>query len=179
LIINKADTASKEALDELLASVAEFNPRAVVLQTASRISVEGGERIKGKRVLVIEDGPTVTHGGMAYGAGALAARQCGAAEIVDPRPFAVGSLKIVFENYPHLTQILPAEGYFPEQLKDLEATIQRTPCDLVLVATPIDLSRLITIPQPVLRVTYRIEDWGEPRLEHLIEDFIRLRIKAG
>jgi predicted GTPase len=88
-------------------------------------------------------------------------------------------LKIVFENYPHLTQILPAEGYFPEQLKDLEATIQRTPCDLVLVATPIDLSRLITIPQPVLRVTYRIEDWGEPRLEHLIEDFIRLRIKAG
>jgi len=179
LIINKADTASKEALDELLASVAEFNPRAVVLQTASRISVEGGERIKGKRVLVIEDGPTVTHGGMAYGAGALAARQCGAAEIVDPRPFAVGSLKIVFENYPHLTQILPAEGYFPEQLKDLEATIRRTPCDLVLVATPIDLSRLITIPQPVLRVTYRIEDWGEPRLEHLIEDFIRLRIKAG
>ena len=149
------------------------------MQTASRISVEGGERIKGKRVLVIEDGPTVTHGGMAYGAGALAARQCGAAEIVDPRPFAVGSLKIVFENYPHLTQILPAEGYFPEQLKDLEATIQRTPCDLVLVATPIDLTRLITIPQPVLRVTYRIEDWGEPRLEHLIEDFIRLRIKAG
>jgi predicted GTPase len=179
LIINKADTASKEALDELLASVAEFNPRAVVLQTASRISVEGGERIKGKRVLVIEDGPTVTHGGMAYGAGALAARHYGAAEIVDPRPFAVGSLKIVFENYPHLTQILPAEGYFPEQLKDLEATIQRTPCDLVLVATPIDLTRLITIPQPVLRVTYRIEDWGEPRLEHLIEDFIRLRIKAG
>ncbi len=179
LIINKADTASQDAIDKLLASVAEFNPRAVVLQTASRISVEGGERIKGKRVLVIEDGPTVTHGGMAYGAGALAARQCGAAEIVDPRPFAVGSLKIVFENYPHLTQILPAEGYFPEQLKDLEATIQRTPCDLVLVATPIDLTRLITIPQPVLRVTYRIEDWGEPRLEHLIEDFIRLRIKAG
>jgi predicted GTPase len=179
LIINKADTASKDALDMLLASVAEFNPRAVVLQTASRISVEGGEKIKGKRVLVIEDGPTVTHGGMAYGAGALAARQYGAAEVVDPRPFAVGSLKIVFENYPHLTQVLPAEGYFPEQLKDLEATIQRTPCDLVLVATPIDLTRLITISQPVLRVTYRVEDWGEPRLEQVIEDFIRLRIKAG
>ena len=179
LIINKADTASKDALNMLLASVAEFNPRAVILQTASRISVEGGEKIKGKRVLVIEDGPTVTHGGMAYGAGALAARQYGAAEIVDPRPFAVGSLKIVFENYPHLTQVLPAEGYFPEQLKDLEATIQRTPCDLVLVATPIDLTRLITISQPVLRVTYRVEDWGEPRLEQVIEDFIRLRIKAG
>jgi predicted GTPase len=179
LIINKADTASKDALDMLLASVAEFNPRAVVLQTASRISVEGGEKITGKRVLVIEDGPTVTHGGMAYGAGALAARQYGAAEVVDPRPFAVGSLKIVLENYPHLTQVLPAEGYFPEQLKDLEATIQRTPCDLVLVATPIDLTRLITISQPVLRVTYRVEDWGEPRLEQVIEDFIRLRIKAG
>ncbi len=179
LIINKADTASKDAIDMLLASVAEFNPRAVVLQTASRISVEGGEKIKGKRVLVIEDGPTVTHGGMAYGAGALAARQYGAAELVDPCPFAVGSLKRVFENYPHLTQVLPAEGYFPEQLKDLEATIQRTPCDLVLVATPIDLTRLITISQPVLRVTYRVEDWGEPRLEQVIEDFIRLRIKAG
>lgn len=179
LIINKADTAPQDAIDQLLSSVAKFNPRAVVLQTASRISVEGGEKIKGKRVLVIEDGPTVTHGGMAYGAGALAARQYGAAEIVDPRPFAAGSLKIVFENYPHLTQILPAEGYFPGQLKDLEATIQRTPCDLVLVATPIDLTHLITIPQPVLRVTYRIEDWGEPKLEQVIEDFIRLRIKEG
>ncbi len=174
LIINKADTASKEAIDNLRASAAEFNPRALVLQTASRISVEGGERIRGKKVLVIEDGPTVTHGGMAYGAGALAARQYGAAEKVDPRPFAAGSLKTVFENYPHLTQVLPAEGYFPEQLRDLEATIQHTPCDLVLVATPIDLSRLIKITQPVLRVSYRVEDWGEPRLEQIIENFTRL-----
>ncbi len=177
LIINKADTASQEALDNLLASVAEFNPRALVLQTASRISMERGEKIKGKKVLVIEDGPTVTHGGMAYGAGALAARKYGAAALVDPRPFAVGSLKTVFESYPHLTQILPAEGYFPEQLRDLEATIQHTPCDLVLVATPIDLTRLIKIPQPVLRVSYRVEDWGEPRLEEVIENFIRLRLK--
>ena len=179
LIINKADTASKEAIDSLLASVAEYNSRAVVLQTASRISVEGGERIKGKRVLVIEDGPTVTHGGMAYGAGTLAARRYEAAGLIDPRPFAAGSLRTVFENYPHLTQILPAEGYFPEQLRDLEATIQQTPCDMVLVATPIDLTRLIKIPQPVLRVSYRVEDWGEPRLEEVIENFIKLRFKAS
>jgi predicted GTPase len=103
----------------------------------------------------------------------LAARQYGAAELVDPRPFAVGSLKSVFKAYPHLTQILPAEGYFPEQLKDMEATIQATPCDLVLVATPIDLSRLIRISQPVLRVSYRVEDWGKPTLEEVIEDFLQ------
>jgi predicted GTPase len=173
LIINKVDTASPEAMNLLRASIAEMNPRAVVVQTASRIYVDGGERIKGKRVLVVEDGPTVTHGGMAYGAGALAARQNGAAELVDPRPFAAGSLKSVFEAYPHLTQVLPAEGYFPEQLKDLEATIQRTPCDLVLVATPIDLSRLIKISQPVLRVSYRIEDRGEPTLGQVIEKFLQ------
>jgi predicted GTPase len=173
LIINKVDTASREAVETLLASIARTNPGAKVLQTASRIHVDGGERVKGKRVLVVEDGPTVTHGGMAYGAGALAARQYGTAELVDPRPFAVGSLKSVFEAYPHLTQILPAEGYFPEQLKDMEATIQRTPCDLVLVATPIDLSRLIRISQPVLRVSYRIEDWGKPTLEEVIEDFLQ------
>jgi predicted GTPase len=173
LIINKVDTALRESVENLLASIARFNPGAKVLQTASRIYVEEGERIKGKRVLVVEDGPTVTHGGMTYGAGALAARQYVAAELVDPRPFAVGSLKSVFRSYPHLTQVLPAEGYFPEQLKDTEATIQRTPCDLVLVATPIDLSRLIRIPQTVLRVSYRVEDWGVPTLEQVIEEFLR------
>jgi predicted GTPase len=172
LIINKVDSASREGIESLLASTARANPGAKVLQTASRIYVEGGEKIKGKKVLVVEDGPTVTHGGMPYGAGALAARQHGAAELVDPRPFAVGSLKSVFEAYPHLNQILPAEGYFPQQLKDMEATIQRTPCDLVLVATPIDLSRLIKIPQPALRVSYRVEDWGEPTLEQVIEEFL-------
>jgi len=173
LIINKVDTAPRESVENLLASIARFNPGAKVLQTASRIYVDGGERIKRKRVLVVEDGPTVTHGGMPYGAGALAARQYGAAELVDPRPFAVGSLQSVFKSYPHLTQILPAEGYFPEQLKDMEATIQRTPCDLVLVATPIDLSRLIRISQPVLRVSYRVEDWGKPTILEVIENFLQ------
>ncbi|MBP1712933.1 MAG: hypothetical protein H6Q42_1136 [Deltaproteobacteria bacterium] len=176
LIINKVDSAPRESVDRILTSIARANPAAKVLQTASRIYVEGGEKIKGKRVLVVEDGPTVTHGGMPYGAGALAAHQHGAAELVDPRPFAVGTLKSVFEAYPHLNQILPAEGYFPEQLKDMEATIQRTPCDLVLVATPIDLSRLIKISQPVFRVSYRVEDWGKPTIGEVIEEFIQKKM---
>lgn len=173
LVINKVDTAPREAVESLLTSISQANPGAKVLQTASRIYVKGGERIKGKRVLVVEDGPTVTHGGMSYGAGALAARQYGAVELVDPRPFAVGSLESVLKAYPHLTQVLPAEGYFPEQLKDMEATIRGTPCDLVLVATPIDLSGLIRISRPVLRVSYRVEDWGKPTIGEVIEDFLQ------
>jgi len=173
LVINKVNTARKEDIEIILASVAKSNPQAILLQTASRIHVEGGEKIRGKKVLVIEDGPTVTHGGMAYGAGALAARQYGAAKLVDPQPYAVGSLKSCLEGYPHLQDVLPAEGYFPEQLRDLEETIRQTPCDLVIVATPIDLSRLINISQPILRVTYQVEDWGEPSLEQVVGDFIR------
>jgi predicted GTPase len=173
LIINKADTAQNENIVKLQQSAAIFNPKAAVIQTASRIYVPNGEKIRGQRVLVIEDGPTVTHGGMAYGAGALAAQKYGAAEMIDPRPFAKGSLRAALEQYPHLSNVLPAEGYFPEQLKDLETTVRQTPCDLVIVATPIDLTRLISISQPVLRVTYRVEDWGEPTLEHLVENFIQ------
>jgi len=172
LIINKVDTAREEDIAALRTSAAQSNPRALVIQTASRIYVEGGERIQGKRVLVVEDGPTLTHGGMAYGAGALAARKYGAAEMVDPRPHAVGSLKSCLEQYPHLENILPAEGYFPEQLKDLEASIRQTPSDLVLVATPIDLTHLISISQPVLRVIYRVEEWGEPTLAKVVEQFV-------
>jgi predicted GTPase len=175
LVINKMDTASKENVEQLVRSAAASNPRAVLIKTASRIYVDGGEKIAGKRVLVVEDGPTVTHGGMAYGAGALAARQYGAAELADPRPYAVGSLKACFDSYPHLKEVLPAEGYSPEQLRDLEATIRQTPCDLVLIATPIDLSRLIAIDHSALRVTYRVEDWGEPTLEQVVENFLRRR----
>jgi len=175
LVINKMDTASKENVEQLIRSAAASNPRAVLIKTASRIYVDGGEKIAGKRVLVVEDGPTVTHGGMAYGAGALAARQYGAAGLADPRPHAVGSLRACFDSYPHLKEVLPAEGYFPEQLRDLEATIRQTPCDLVLIATPIDLSRLIAIDHPALRVTYQVEDWGEPTLEQVVENFIRRR----
>lgn len=173
LVVNKVDTARKEDVEGLLTAGARYNPGAVLVKTSSRIYAPGGEKISGKRVLVIEDGPTVTHGGMAYGAGAVAADQYGAAERVDPRPFAAGSLKDCFAAYPHLERVLPAEGYSPAQLQDLEATIRQTPCDLVIVATPIDLTRLISIPQPVLRVTYRIEDQGEPTLAQVIEKFIR------
>jgi predicted GTPase len=173
LVINKMDTAKKENVEQLVQSAAKFNPQAVLIKTASRIYVKGGEKIRGKSVLVVEDGPTVTHGGMAYGAGVLAARQYGAAELADTRPYAVGSLKSCLDSYPHLKEVLPAEGYFPEQLRDLEATIRQTPCDLVLIATPIDLSRLIAIDHPVLRVTYRVEDWGDPTLEQIVAKFIR------
>jgi predicted GTPase len=173
LVINKMDTAKQEDVEQLMKSAAKSNSQAVLIKTASRIYVEGGEKIRGKRVLVVEDGPTVTHGGMAYGAGALAARKYGAAELADPRAHAVGTLKACFDSYPHLKEVLPAEGYFPEQLRDLEATIRQTPCDLVLIATPIDLSRLIAIVQPTLRVTYRVEDGGEPTLEGVVEKFIR------
>jgi predicted GTPase len=173
LVINKMDTANKENVEQLMRSAAKSNPQALLIKTASRIYVDRGEKIRGKRVLVVEDGPTVTHGGMAYGAGALAARQYGAAELADPRPYAVGSLRACLDSYPHLKEVLPAEGYFPEQLRDLGATIRQTPCDLVLIATPIDLSNLIAIDQPTLRVTYRVENWGEPTLEQIVEQFIR------
>ena len=175
LVINKMDSAKREDVEQLMKSAAKSNPRAVLIKTASRIYVEGGEKIRGKRVLVVEDGPTVTHGGMAYGAGALAARQYGAAELADPRAHAVGSLRACFDSYPHLKEVLPAEGYFPQQLRDLEASIRQTPCDWVLIATPIDLSRLIAIDHPILRVTYRVEDWGKPTLEQVVENFIGQR----
>jgi len=173
LVANKVDTARKGDVEALRQAAGARNPGATFVQTASRIRVEKGDRIRGKKVLVIEDGPTVTHGEMAYGAGYLAAQQYGAAECVDPRPYAAGSLRAIFASYPHLERVLPAEGYFPQQLEDLEATIRRVPCDLVLIATPIDLSRLIKIRQPSLRVTYRVEDWEGPKLSDLIKNFLR------
>jgi predicted GTPase len=179
LVINKVDTAKKEDVDRLITKAHQSNPKAVLIQTTSPIFIEGGEKMRGKRVLIVEDGPTVTHGGMAYGAGVLAARNYEAGEIVDPRPYAVGSLKSIFQQYPHLKNVLPAEGYFPAQLKDLETTIHQTPCDLVLVATPINLTRLISISQPALRVIYRIEDRGEPSLTQIVDQFIREKNLKG
>lgn len=173
LIVNKVDTAPPEAVEKVVASVKSMNPAARLIRTASRILVQDGEMIRGKEVLVVEDGPTVTHGQMGYGAGVLAARDYGAKALVDPRPYAQGSLKEVFGTYPHLEKVLPAQGYFPEQLRDLEATIEATPCDLVLVATPIDLSRLISISHPVARVTYRVEEIAPPTLELVIKEFLR------
>ncbi len=172
VVINKVNTAPPESVEKLRSSVVEVNPKAKIVLTSSSIVVSDGHSIKGKRVLVVEDGPTITHGEMGYGAGVMAAKAHGAKELVDPSPFAQGTLKEVFATYGHLKNVLPAQGYFPQQLRDLEATIEATPCDLVIVATPIDLSRLITIRKPVVRVLYRIEDRGEPTLSQVLDDFL-------
>ena len=135
------------------------------------MSVPEPEKIKGKKVLVVEDGPTVTHGGMAYGAGVVAARQWGAAELVDPRPYAVNSIRETFERYQHLREVLPAMGYGETQQRELQETINRTPCDLVLVATPVDLTRLLRLNKPSLRVSYEIEERTQPDLSRVLSDF--------
>ena len=172
LVINKVDTADPSSVSELRVTAERFNPDATIVETDSTVKVTGGDaRIAGKRVLVIEDGPTVTHGGMPYGAGIIAARRAGAV-IVDPRPYAVGSLADTFKAWAHLTEVLPAMGYSAEQLADLAATIAAVPCDAVLIATPIDLARLIDIKQDAVRVTYEVEDRGEPTLRQLVDAFL-------
>ncbi len=175
LVINKVDTADPANVADLREAARLYNPGATLIETDSTVVVAGGdEQLRGKRVLVIEDGPTVTHGGMPYGAGVVAARRAGA-EIVDPRPYAAGSLREVFASWPHITEVLPAMGYSPEQLADLAATIAAVPCDAVVIATPIDLSRLIDIPQKAVRVTYGVADRGEPTIRGLVETFLRER----
>jgi predicted GTPase len=133
------------------------------------VLVSRPELIRGKTVLVVEDGPTLTHGEMPYGAGFLAAQKYGAARVVDPRPFAVGTLKEVFRQYPHIGRVLPAMGYSPAQIRDLEATINQTPCDLVLFSTPIQLSRLLSLNKPTLRIRYEYQDYGKPTLAEVLE----------
>jgi predicted GTPase len=152
-------------------SVRELNPDAVVVDAASPLFVDGAEQIRGKRVLAVEDGPTLTHGGMKYGAGVLAALRHGAAELVDPRPFTVGTLRQTYETYPEIGTLLPAMGYGEEQMRDLEATIAKTPADVVLVATPIDLRRLIRIDRPALRVRYELQEIGRPDLGDVLGRF--------
>jgi len=175
LVINKVETADPASVAAVREAAAKYNPDAVLIETDSTVCVTGGdEQLRGKRVLVVEDGPTVTHGGMPYGAGVVAAKRAGAI-IVDPRPYAVGSLAGVFAAWAHLTEILPAMGYSPEQLADLQATIAAVPCDAVVIATPIDLSRLIDIPQAAVRVTYGVTDRGDPTVRTLVEDFLRAR----
>ena len=173
VVINKVDTAELRNLELVQQSVRLNNPKAEVFEMACRVTVPAPEQIKGKRVLVVEDGPTLTHGEMPYGAGVVAARQCEAAELIDPRPFAVGSIKSTFARYTHLTGLLPAMGYSSLQRHELEETIQRVPCDLVLIATPIDLSRVIKIDKPSLRVTYEVEERSKPGLSERIATFAR------
>jgi predicted GTPase len=164
VVINKIDTADAAGIATVRRSIREVNPGAMVVDAASPISVEEPEAIRGKRVLAIEDGPTLTHGGMVYGAGVLAAMRYGAATIVDPRPYTVGTLTTTFEKYPGIGTLLPAMGYGEEQMRDLEATVERTPADLVLIATPIDLRRIIRIGKPAVRVGYELQEIGRPDL---------------
>jgi predicted GTPase len=169
IVVNKVDTATPDDVRRTLETVQALNPRARVIRAASPITVEGGERIRDKKVLVVEDGPTLTHGGMSFGAGWVAAKRYGAAEVVDPRPYAVGSIAETFRKYPTTGAVLPAMGYDHEQVRELAETINRTPVDLVLVGTPIDLTRLIEMNKPALRVRYELAEQGDPTLEQVLE----------
>lgn len=171
-IINKVDTAGKDEINIVERNVRSVNAAALVLHTASRIKVDDPDGIKGRKVLVVEDGPTLTHGGMSYGAGFLAARQFQAGEILDPRPYAVGSIRDVLDRYPHLGNLLPAMGYAPAQMEELRETIENVPCDLVLIATPVDLGSLLDIKRSVMRVRYDIEEVEGKELRGCIEGFV-------
>ena len=169
-VINKVDTADSEDVLYLHDSLRKLAPDAIILEGASPLFVEDPSQIKGKRVLVVEDGPTLTHGGMAYGAGWVAARRFGAAEIVDPRPFAVGTILATYQKYPTTGDVLPAMGYGDAQIKELEQTINNAEVDLVIIGTPIDLSRLMKINKPTQRVRYELQIIGQPTLEDLLKE---------
>jgi predicted GTPase len=172
IVINKMDSASPEGIQIVRESIAKVNPKAIVIDGASPIKVDNPELIRGKRVLVVEDGPTLTHGEMKLGAGIIAARKFGAAELIDPRPFAVGKLAETFRIYPNIGTLLPAMGYGEEQLRDLEKTINNTDCDSVIIGTPIDLNRIVKINKPNTRVYYDLQEIGEPNLDGLLTDFL-------
>jgi predicted GTPase len=170
-VVNKVDSAPQEGVDAVLDSIRTHNEDAQIVLAASPFHVEGdAAEIAGKRVLAVEDGPTLTHGEMTYGAAVLAAKASGAAELVDPRPFAVGSIAETFESYPHVGALLPAMGYGRRQMEELRETIARSDADLVLIGTPIDLRRLIELDKPALRVTYRLQEIGEPTLADVLAE---------
>ena len=170
-VVNKVDTAPPEGVETVLDSIRWANPGAAIVRAASPFTVEeNGVTIMGKRILAVEDGPTLTHGDMTYGAAVLAAKSHGAASLVDPRPFAVGSIAKTLEEYPHLTELLPAMGYGRKQMDELKETIARSDADLVLIGTPIDLRRVIDFDKPALRVTYRLQELGEPTLADLLAE---------
>jgi predicted GTPase len=175
VVINKVDTAEAHNIAAVRENIRKSNPSAKVLDTACRVSVASPELVKGRRVLVVEDGPTLTHGEMSYGAGVVAARQCGAAELVDPRPYAVGSIRGTYERYPHMTTLLPAMGYGSIQRHELEETINRVPCDLVLVATPVNLTSILKINKPSVRVSYEAEELTKPGLVEILTEFTASR----
>ncbi len=171
VVINKVDTAALHDLETVRLNIRLHNPLATVVEAACRVKPANPLSIKGRRVLVVEDGPTLTHGEMPYGAGVVAARQCSAAELVDPRPYAVGSIRGAYERYPHLTALLPAMGYSDIQRHELEETINRVPCDLVVVATPVDLARIISVNKPCVRISYEVEELTRPGLADILREF--------
>ena len=173
VVLNKIDSANPENVTIVRNNIRKLNPKAIVVDGASPIRVDNPEIIRGKRVLVIEDGPTLTHGEMKIGAGIVAAQKYGAAEIVDPRPYVVGKLAETFRIYPNIGTLLPAMGYGDQQIKDLEATINKTSCDSVVIATPIDLNRLIKIKKPNTRVYYDLQEIGQPDLTVILNDFLK------
>ncbi len=177
VIINKEATADFENIEEVRENVMAVNPKAIIIDAASPLFVDNPDVIRDKRVLVIEDGPTVTHGGMPYGAGYMAAIKFGAAEVIDPRPYAVGSIIDTFEKYDHLSEVLPAMGYSPEQVKELEETINNSDAEAVIIGTPIDLSRLIKFKVPYTRVRYELEEIGQPKLDEILKKFVEEKVK--
>ncbi len=176
VVINKIDSASPEGIQIVRENIARVNPQAIVVDAASPIRVDDPSVIRGKKVLVIEDGPTLTHGEMKLGAGIVAARKYGAAACVDPRPFVVGKLAETFRIYPNIGQLLPAMGYGDQQVRDLEATIARTDCEGVIVATPIDLRRVVRINKPSTRVYYDLQEIGDPNFTQIIDNFVRTHL---
>jgi predicted GTPase len=173
LLVNKVQTADPVKVEEVLDTCHMYNPRARAIKCASKIFVDRPELIAGKKALVVEDGPTLTHGGMAYGAGWFAARNAGAAEIVDPKPYAVGSIADTYKKYPNSGQILPAMGYSDQQIADLEATINATPCDVVVEGTPIDLTRVLKVNKPIAEVTYELEELEPGVIEQMVRRVLK------
>jgi predicted GTPase len=173
VVINKVDTADLAATETLRDHVRSANPNARIVEAASPVMADNAEIITGRRVLVVEDGPTLTHGEMRFGAGTVLARKFGAAELVDPRPFAVGSIAAAYDAYPAMGRLLPAMGYGDTQIRELEHTIARVPCDAVIVGTPIDLSRLVTIDKPVVRARYHLQELGRPDLADALDPLLK------
>jgi len=173
ILINKIDTADNDDIEYVRQNIREINPKAIIIDAASPVTVEDVNLILGKTALVVEDGPTLTHGGMTYGAGMVAAEKFGAAAVVDPRPYTVGTITETFEKYPEIGELLPAMGYGEQQVKDLEKTIANTICDVVIIGTPIDLRRIIDIKQPTVRVTYDLQVIGQPTLVDVLKPFFK------
>ena len=172
VVINKIDSADKKDIELVRENIGKYNKNAIIIEAASPISVENGDDIKGKRVLVIEDGPTLTHGGMKYGAGMVAAKKYGAKEIINAKPYAVGSIKQTYEKYDHIEDILPAMGYGDNQVKELEEIVKSIDCDVIISGTPIDIKRVIDTDKKIVRVGYSLQEIGDPNLTQVLKNFI-------